>query len=117
MARLEKMSMEAGGISRRAVTRRSMVRLLDGEAVVVGSRGDQDSRRIPAPQMGSMRMMDLSSSTWCTVDSRHGRGTPVLVRSPGVTIAARSKKLKKEGTHGGVLAYTSSQHKIKLICY
>jgi hypothetical protein len=30
------------------------------------------------------------------VDSRHGRGTPLLVKSPSVTVAARSKKLKKK---------------------
>jgi len=94
MAMFEKMSMEAGGISRCAVRRLSMVRacwmaklwLWDAEV----------TRRIPAPQMGSMRMIDLSSSTRCTVDSRHGRGTPLLVKSPSVTVAARSKKLKKE---------------------
>ena len=94
MAMFEKMSMEAGGISRCAVMRLSMVRacwmaklwLWDAEV----------TSRIPAPQMRSMRMIDLSSSTRCTVDSRHGRGTPLLVKSPSVTVAARSKKLKKE---------------------
>lgn len=82
MAMFEKMSMEAGGISRCAVMRLSMVRA-------------EVTRRIPAPQMGSMRTIDLSSSTRCTVDSRHGRGTPLLVKSPSVTVAARSKKAEE----------------------
>jgi hypothetical protein len=48
---------------------------------------------MPADQMGSRRAMDLSSSTRCTVDSRHSFGRPESETSPGVTIAAQSKNL------------------------
>ena len=48
---------------------------------------------MPADQMGSMRTMDLSSSTRCTVDRRQRSGCPEAEMSPGVTIAALSKNL------------------------
>uniref|UniRef100_A0A0D9WGG9 Uncharacterized protein n=1 Tax=Leersia perrieri TaxID=77586 RepID=A0A0D9WGG9_9ORYZ len=44
--------------------------------------------RMPAAQMGSMRRIDFSSSTRCTVDSRHRFGSPDGCTSPSVTIAA-----------------------------
>ncbi|TVU19367.1 hypothetical protein EJB05_35512, partial [Eragrostis curvula] len=91
MATFSKMSMEAGGILKRGVMSRSMVRacwiakllLCDAEV----------TSRMPAAQMGSMRMIDLSSSTRCTVDSRHSFGLPDGCTSPSVTMAALSKNL------------------------
>lgn len=64
--------------------------------------------RMPAAQMGPMRITDLSSSTRCTVLRRHGFGAGAgdglpesvsvsVTRSPSVTTAARSKKLLAGG--------------------
>ncbi|BAS93994.1 Os05g0410601, partial [Oryza sativa Japonica Group] len=92
------MDMVAGGISKRGVRWRSMVRAC--WMVKVPLCDAAVASRMPADQMGSSRTMDLSSSTRCTVDSRHRSGSPEPAMSPGVTIAARSKNLNELARHG-----------------
>ncbi|KAB8099418.1 hypothetical protein EE612_029460, partial [Oryza sativa] len=95
MVSVVKMIMVAGGIWKRGARWRSMVRacwmakvkLCDPAAMAV----------MLAAHSGSMRTMDLSSSTRCTVDTRHRFGSPEPAMSPAVTIAARSKNLHLVG--------------------
>lgn len=52
------------------------------------------AKTMPEAQIGSTRMMDLSSSTWVTVHSLHGLGWS-LIRSVCVSTAALSKNLSE----------------------
>ena len=106
MASSAKTVMEPAGIrnaERPGARRRSMVVACCREKVCCVD--DAVITRMPAAQMGPMRITDLSSSTRCTVLRRHGFGTGGLpeeasaggTRSPSVTTAARSKKLHAGG--------------------
>ncbi|KAK8455276.1 hypothetical protein SEVIR_4G117850v4 [Setaria viridis] len=112
MARRAKTVMEPAGIwndERPGARRRSMVVACWREKVCCVD--DAVITRMPAAQMGPMRITDLSSSTRCTVLRRHGFGTGGgdglpeeaasvgVTRSPSVTTAARSKKLHAGGKH------------------
>ncbi|WVZ98538.1 LOW QUALITY PROTEIN: hypothetical protein U9M48_043967 [Paspalum notatum var. saurae] len=98
MVSVVKMIIVAGGIWKCGVMWRSMVRacwmakekLCDAAAMSV----------MLAAHSGSMRTMDLSSSTRCTVDTRHRFGSPVSATSPVVSTAARSKNLHKPPVGG-----------------
>lgn len=106
MASSPKTVMDPAGISnveRPGARRRSMVLACCREKVFCVD--DPVITRMPAAQIGPMRITDLSSSTRCTVLRRHRSGTGAVdglpesasvsvTRSPSVTIAARSKKLQ-----------------------
>uniref|UniRef100_A0A0A9BBD9 Uncharacterized protein n=1 Tax=Arundo donax TaxID=35708 RepID=A0A0A9BBD9_ARUDO len=105
MARRAKTVMDPAGIwneERPGARRRSMVVACWREKVCCVD--DAVITRMPAAQMGPMRITDLSSSTRCTVLRRHGFGegdgeglpeeaSVVVTRSPSVTTAARSKNM------------------------
>lgn len=92
VVRMPKMDRLAGGISNDFVKCRSMVRAC--WITKLCRCEDEVTSKIPAAQIGNIRMIVLSSSTLWTVTNLHRLGGSELADSDSVTTAALSNHLK-----------------------